>query len=154
MAIFNRHQGQVLIWRQDTASPQNGALKASLHGEEDSIDRYLPNHQYSIERARSASEMANEFVKKLRAVLEGVDGDEFVGGVGLVDAAGADADAGNTTAGEVGGVGKPRGAREFGSLAGVEQSLDARMARRGFHRWVFVGVDDFKRQFVVGNCFA
>lgn len=88
----------------------------------------LPPAFCTAQTAISAFQSADEAGEKPGTGLEIGDGDEFIHGVGLVDGAGADADAGDSAAGEVGGIGEPRCAGEAGGGVGFEQRLNHRMA--------------------------
>ncbi len=79
--------------------------------------------------------------------------DVFVGGVGLVDGAGADADGGDASGGEVGGVGEPGGSRESDGGVGVEEVLDDGVGGICLHGWIFVWGDDFEGEVEVGGGF-
>ena len=88
----------------------------------------------------SARESRNKFREKIGTRFEGVDFDVFIGCVGLIDRAWADADAGDAAVRKVRGVGKPWCAGELGAAICLEQALNHRVIRIRLHGRIFVGI--------------
>lgn len=77
------------------------------------------------------------------------DGNEFVGGVGLVDGAGADADGGKAGVVEVGGIGKPRGSDQLAAGLSLGELLQPRVVDGHVHGGSFAGLSDGEGEFVL-----
>ena len=95
----------------------------------------------------------NELGEKWDSGLEVRNFDEFVGGVSLVDRAGADADRGKAGIVEMGSIGEPGGADELAFGEGGGQLFEPRMVGADVHGWSFAGLGDGEGEAVLGDQF-
>ena len=102
------------------------------------------------------SQGLNELGEKGSSRFEIGNIDEFVGGVGLVDGAGTDADGGEAGVVEVGGVGEPGGADKLTDLVvrlGGGQFFEPRVVGANIHGGSFACLGDGEGEAVLGDQF-